>query len=107
MSTGEWLGSRFQRSLWLYEALLRPRDTDRERDLRDRRPPDLERDRLFFEGLLDLDPLLWLLHGDLDLLCLFDDFASFLLCGDLDVFLFFLGDFTLVSDDLGCFGALS
>ena len=29
MSTGEWLGSRFQRSLWLYAALLRPRDADR------------------------------------------------------------------------------
>lgn len=43
MSTGEWLGSRFHRSLWLYVALLRPRDPDHERDLLDLRPPDLHR----------------------------------------------------------------
>lgn len=45
-SIGEWLGSRFQRSLWLYAALLRLRDTDREwereRDLHDLRPRDLK-----------------------------------------------------------------
>lgn len=43
MSTGEWLGSRFQRSLWLYVALPRLRDTDCERDLRDLRRLDLHR----------------------------------------------------------------
>lgn len=46
ISTGERLGSRFQRSLWLYAALLRLRETDRERererDLRDLRPLDLK-----------------------------------------------------------------
>lgn len=47
MSTGEWLGSRFQRSLWLYAALLRLRDADRERerDLRDLRPLDLKHNK--------------------------------------------------------------
>lgn len=56
-------------------------------------------DLFFLEGLLDLDldSLLWLRHGDLDLLCLFDDFASFFLCGDFDGFLFFFaGDLLVV-----------
>lgn len=62
----------------------------------------LDRDLLLLEGLLDLDPFLWLRLGDLDLFCLFDDFLSLLLCGDLaSFFLFFAGDFESLAGDLG------
>ena len=48
MSTGEWLGSRFQRSLWLRvlpaNVPLRLREPERDLDLLDLLPADRDRD---------------------------------------------------------------
>lgn len=97
MRTGEWLGSRFQRSLWLSwwlpnAPLPLRREPERDLDLFDLRAGDRDLDRFLF-GDLDFERLFRVLDLDRDFFFLVPDFERdlFLRDGVLD-FLLRLGD---------------